>query len=148
MPIAVLSAIMQRVRLRLYPELDYFSPGTQRTVLRQIWGVYTAPSLPLWIVGLGSGLGFVLIRATLRPWMALPRWSAIVVVSLLVLIGTQVLRWYHLQPTRRRLREQLVRSGVPICIQCGYLLKGLSEPRCPECGREFDPKLLQVSGPC
>lgn len=25
------------------------------------------------------------------------------------------------------------------CIGCGYLLYGLPEPRCPECGRPFDP---------
>jgi hypothetical protein len=25
------------------------------------------------------------------------------------------------------------------CKKCGYALDGLSEPRCPECGREFDP---------
>jgi hypothetical protein len=25
------------------------------------------------------------------------------------------------------------------CKECGYALDGLSEPRFPECGREFDP---------
>ena len=25
------------------------------------------------------------------------------------------------------------------CLGCGYLLEGLPENRCPECGREFDP---------
>lgn len=25
------------------------------------------------------------------------------------------------------------------CRSCGYILIGLSEPRCPECGRAFDP---------
>jgi predicted amidophosphoribosyltransferase len=25
------------------------------------------------------------------------------------------------------------------CIECGYPLDGLPEPRCPECGRAFDP---------
>jgi hypothetical protein len=25
------------------------------------------------------------------------------------------------------------------CLGCGYLLYGLPEPRCPECGRAFDP---------
>ena len=23
------------------------------------------------------------------------------------------------------------------CLNCGYILKGLSEPRCPECGRQI-----------
>lgn len=26
------------------------------------------------------------------------------------------------------------------CAECGYDLTGLTEPRCPECNREFDPK--------
>jgi hypothetical protein len=26
-----------------------------------------------------------------------------------------------------------------LCITCGYALRNLSNPRCPECGREFDP---------
>jgi len=25
------------------------------------------------------------------------------------------------------------------CLSCGYVLLGLSEGRCPECGRPFDP---------
>lgn len=28
----------------------------------------------------------------------------------------------------------------PRCLDCHYQLRGLSEPRCPECGREYDPK--------
>jgi hypothetical protein len=32
-------------------------------------------------------------------------------------------------------------AGKPIglCLTCGYALHGLPTPRCPECGREFDP---------
>jgi hypothetical protein len=26
------------------------------------------------------------------------------------------------------------------CLTCGYILDGLPEPRCPECGRGFDPR--------
>lgn len=28
---------------------------------------------------------------------------------------------------------------TPVCIECGYCLKGISSGRCPECGRAFDP---------
>ena len=30
------------------------------------------------------------------------------------------------------------------CTICGYLLFGLHEPRCPECGTPFDPRLLET----
>lgn len=33
------------------------------------------------------------------------------------------------------------------CRQCGYDLTGLTEPRCPECGKPFDPKLLSEPSP-
>jgi hypothetical protein len=28
---------------------------------------------------------------------------------------------------------------IGLCLTCGYALHGLPTPRCPECGREFDP---------
>jgi hypothetical protein len=31
------------------------------------------------------------------------------------------------------------------CVHCGYLLYGLRDPRCPECGTPFDPSLLRAS---
>jgi len=37
------------------------------------------------------------------------------------------------RPLRRRSRRK---RGL--CVACGYNLKGLPEPRCPECGRDFE----------
>jgi hypothetical protein len=34
-------------------------------------------------------------------------------------------------------------SSEAECRHCGYLLYGLVEPRCPECGEPFDPRLLK-----
>jgi hypothetical protein len=31
------------------------------------------------------------------------------------------------------------RDAPPRCLRCGYVLTGLTEPRCPECGARFDP---------
>jgi hypothetical protein len=33
-----------------------------------------------------------------------------------------------------------VESGGMYCRECGYDLRGLPEPRCPECGNTFDPR--------
>lgn len=43
---------------------------------------------------------------------------------------------FYLQYRINRLRQ-----AYPIghCWDCGYNLTGLSEPRCPECGSQFDP---------
>ena len=37
---------------------------------------------------------------------------------------------------RNRLRgmESWLDQGVPVCLECGYPLRGLDSPACPECG--------------
>jgi hypothetical protein len=47
-----------------------------------------------------------------------------------------VIRYNAIMPTDAR-AETLNRIGR--CIDCNYPLQGLAEPRCPECGRGFDP---------
>jgi hypothetical protein len=48
---------------------------------------------------------------------------------------------------RRHLRKELVALKIPICLKCGYDLRGQTEPRCPECGTSFDPALLKSGVP-
>jgi len=47
--------------------------------------------------------------------------------------------YYWVLPAYRRRRR--VRAGL-ICAECGYLLKGLTEPRCPECNTRFPRSAL------
>ena len=37
----------------------------------------------------------------------------------------------------REVRRTFREIDPPQCVECGYCLKGLSQPRCPECGQEF-----------
>ena len=30
------------------------------------------------------------------------------------------------------------------CANCGYMLRGLTTPRCPECGTPFTPPVIEV----
>lgn len=46
--------------------------------------------------------------------------------------GLATLTW-QVMDGRRKAREQ-----IPKCLRCGYLLYGLPEDRCPECGTFFD----------
>jgi len=46
--------------------------------------------------------------------------------------------FWTLSSARRRKRRKL-----GLCVKCGYNLKGLSEPRCPECNTSFDERLLK-----
>ena len=48
--------------------------------------------------------------------------------------------WLSRARIRRRLRQQLISDGFLICEPCGYDLRGLTEPRCPECGAPFEKR--------
>lgn len=89
-------------------------------------------------------LSIVAVKRVLASW-GLPGegWVGGVIAGvypLAVVIGSQYL---VREPLIRYLREQLVAKGVPICIDCGYDLRGQVDPRCPECGAAFDPKLIK-----
>lgn len=58
-------------------------------------------------------------------------------VGVLWLLASAVAIW-GARGVRRRIRRAEGR-----CVQCGYLLTGLPEARCPECGTAFNPADLE-----
>ena len=38
---------------------------------------------------------------------------------------------------QKEIRIEMIARGVPVCMGCGYDLRGQVEQRCPECGRPF-----------
>lgn len=46
---------------------------------------------------------------------------------------------------RRALRRELVRIGIPVCVICGYDLRGQTVARCSECGTASNPALLGLT---
>ena len=57
--------------------------------------------------------------------------------TLLVLLGIHPILFAPYLVWRTSRRKALV---GPLCGKCSYCLRGLSEPRCPECGTPFDAK--------
>jgi uncharacterized paraquat-inducible protein A len=53
-----------------------------------------------------------------------------------ILTGTPAALAASLTFTRLRKRHEWS-DGHLHCLKCGYILKGLSEPRCPECGERI-----------
>jgi hypothetical protein len=120
---------------KLVPELEYFenifdrheamqkAMAHPRVKLRQqiigtaLWLVIFALAWQGLQVG-GSLLGGLIVPTVLAV--------AAIVIHQRLILGSA--------PFRRCLREQLVARGVPICVGCGYDLRGQVEPRCSECG--------------
>ncbi len=57
-----------------------------------------------------------------------------------------ILRALHRWGARKDLRRKLLAARIPVCMSCGYLLRGLplSPGRCPECGRPFDDRVREL----
>ena len=130
-----------------YPELRHFdSPKEAQAALKE-WQKEQMKKPRFWIVLLaytaGVGLFLSIIIVSLGQWFRLPRiMFGGIVASVTGGSGMVVITWFWRRECRRYLREQLVACGVPICIKCGYDLRGQIEPRCPECGTPCDAELI------
>ncbi len=88
-------------------------------------------------------LAYCLALLYLPPlrWLQESRYVAVGVFVVLLPAAYLAFRLLR-EPMRRVVRGDLQAAGVPICIQCGYDLRGQTIARCPECGQPFEEKLL------
>jgi hypothetical protein len=96
--------------------------------------------VPLFVAGVV--IAMMLLAMFCRDWIR--QWSAIwlivpALVGSLAAIGV-IYSLVTIRHRERRFRMALVRRGVPICVECSYLLHGLGqEACCPECGAKRRP---------
>lgn len=78
----------------------------------------------------------VWFRLSIPPWIK--SWLSPIIPAFVMIA-------YSVYWQRRRaamfFRNRLLRDGVPVCIKCGYCLRGLLSDRCPECGKEMDERV-------
>jgi len=126
-----------RLWARYFPEIKHLSATREQVEILQ--EAFRARRYGLYLVALFCGYA-LFIHFIVRPSLG-PTWGKIVqvggVIPVVVLSVTLAKK-----AIESRLRYLLVERGVPVCLSCGYLLKGLPEPRCSECGRPFDPRTL------
>ncbi len=136
------------------PELEYFESDAQREkALSEIGeesadvksgGYWSAIGILVAVV-LGSQ---ALVRWLLHlvVWPALLEATLIGLVTLVAFVLT--LRLLHRWGTAGQLRTKLIACGVPVCLKCGYLLRGLplKPGRCPECGCSFSEPVCKILG--
>ena len=127
---------------RAAPELHRFSRETAEVALEE------------WRKSLGFGIilrQVLLTACVIAPlvfaYQLLPlhtRWVAQIAVVGIAVSGGALFPFTRRRSLRKFLRRRLTERGIPICLKCGYDLRGLTEPRCPECGADFDPRLLDM----
>jgi len=127
---------------RSYPELARFADDERRKVALRRATREVMRSRRFWLFILGA---LVVAVAIAVPVGMMVKGSPALCGGFGGLIGgTLVGSWVFFcrSNLRASLRRQLVEQGVPICLRCGYDLRGQLEPRCPECGTPCDPGLL------
>ena len=134
-------------RSRIFPEFALFESAQERRKMVRQFDKAILTSARMWfsLVLVSTVVALLLISSGLHAWLSslLPPWARNAVVLLLssaLLLG--IFNRLYRKPFQRFLREQLIAKGVPICLRCGYDLRGQVEARCPECGKAFDSGLL------
>lgn len=139
------------------PELALFQSDQQRdaAVAQVIRGVGWLRRKEWWlaVLVLVGGWGIIrLARIGLSQFIPGAQWSGdwLLLIANLFLYSL-IMRWFYRGAAQRELRKQLLNQGVPVCVQCGYDLRGqpAAAPYCSECGRAIDnrvPGMIQFGG--
>lgn len=139
--------LIEKCKARTYvavPELNYY-----KDVFEQGEAIQRAYKDPVFkrVMGNIQSMATLLV-ASLCIWVFL-RTSSVLATAVIV-VGSAVLtyvianRMWYRGMLQKYLRRELASQGVPICVACGYDLRGQQEPRCPECGTACDAKFLQA----
>ncbi len=138
-----------------------------RTLLVGGFAISVAAMVAVWwntvtVLGFGPAIAAVAVLTAIAAVLGRYRAAAPIVVAQLGICGLFVglvngLDWSPEQarrpfnllapayvaavawPTWRAFRRPPTRHVPGVCDGCGYALRGLPAPRCPECGLAFDP---------
>lgn len=134
-------------RRRLFPELSRFENAAQARVAWNSALSRVATGYAFAVV-VGSAAWLVVLAAYFEAWSRRGVGSTLLSLSplLIFLLIWPIVIWLLRHRIQRSLREQLAKSGVSTCIECGYDLRAQHEGKCPECGTPFDRRLLGSTG--
>ncbi|MBU0641038.1 MAG: hypothetical protein KKB50_19415 [Planctomycetes bacterium] len=85
------------------------------------------------------GVAAALVRVLATRYIPIAeKWVPGVVGGILGGFFPIIYLWVFRRRVRKELHNRLLARGIRTCANCGYLLRGQSEPRCPECGTPYD----------
>jgi len=121
--------------LAQFPELDHLDPAARAQLLRRVpWWTY-----PLIVVRAVFGAGLL---AGIAAGIVLQSFEPQVTAAALAAVAVTVAVWFYVLQLRRlriELRKEVAErfrgQRPPFCFECGYDLRGLTMPSCPECGK-------------
>jgi len=127
------------MREAAYPELAMFPDRKAAEAAFYAWKKRLMRSPRFWVLLTGytvlAGVFVAVVLMSLRRWVWVsPAMLGGIVGGVTAGSGTVVLRWIWRARCRRFLREQLLLRGIPVCLNCGYSLRGNESGVCPECG--------------
>ena len=128
-----------RGSVRLYPELLLLEEAAERkTVFRDSWKrVRHERSMVQRGAQFGVAAGVIVGAAALpvSRYLGLSGVSVGWITGAAAgLCGALALRSFVHKPLQLSIRRTLVERGIPVCITCGYNLRGNVSGVCPECG--------------
>ena len=78
-------------------------------------------------------------------YLPIPFWSSILLFgAVCVPLQMIVVLWVQKRRIRELARGYILLQGKPMCLNCGYDLRGQDVPRCPECGTECDARVKGI----
>ena len=141
----------RRGRAGRYPELEHFASREESDKAVYAWKKRLMRRPRFWLGVLlytcvvGGAVAAILV--SLRRWVYIPQSMYVgLVAGITGVTGFISINWFWRHHLRRHLRQQLVDRGMPVCLKCGYDLRGQRLPRCPECGTPFDADLIGERG--
>jgi uncharacterized paraquat-inducible protein A len=137
----------QRIRSKQHPELEHFASRVDARKAVHEWKKRLIRMPRFWFgvllytCAVGGAVAAITFWLGRRVHIPPIMWAGLV-GGITGVSGFVAINWFWRHHLQRHLRQQLVARGIPVCLKCGYDLRGQSVPRCPECGTPFNAELI------